>query len=448
MTTITLDLYEPRDYQLPLLNALERDGYRRLLAIFPRRAGKDITCFNIMIRQMLMRPAVYYYIFPTYAQAKKAIWDTITNDGMRVLDYIPQEIIESSNSQELKIRLKNGSLFQLIGSENYNLLMGTNPYGVVFSEYALQNPKTRDYIEPILAANGGWQIIQSTPRAKNHFWHLYQYALKSDKWFVQKLTLDDTKHISQEELDQMRDEGKSEDFIQQEFYCSFDMGVEGAYYTRYVENMRKDGRIGVFPHNPSYKVHTAWDIGVSDSTAIIFFQVIEGRLYIIDTIEKQKEGLEYYATSVNRKPYNYGTHIAPHDIAVKEWGGGLTRFQKAKNLGINFQVAPNIPIMDGIEAVRGTLSICSVDERKAQPLLHALESYREEWDEKNQISRGRPKHDRFSHMADAIRYLAVSVHLVGEGDVLTPDRLRELRQQASGYQGNTIENFFSQHHMR
>lgn len=436
-----LDSFEPRDYQIDLINALEEDEYRKIIVLFPRRAGKDITCLNIMIRQMLLRPLVYYYIFPTYTQAKKAIWDSITNDGIKMMDYFPKDLIDSKNNQEMKITLKNGSLFQLIGSENYNQLMGTNPYGVIYSEYALQNPKAREFISPILAANGGWEIIQSTPRGKNHLWNLYSYAEKSPNWKTIKLTLDDTKHIPMEELERMRDTGVSEDFIQQEFYCSFDMGVEGAYYTRYLQNARDDGRIGLFPYDRTQKVHTAWDIGVDDSTAIIFFQIIDNVIRIIDCYSNQKEGLEHYVTHLHRKPYDYGTHIAPHDIAVKEWGSGMTRFHKASQLGINFQMAPNIPIADGIEAVRSILAACTIHEKGCQHLLDSLESYRQDYDEVNQIYKSKPKHNFASHYADAMRYLAVSKHMFATEE-FNLHEYRARKREAAGYIDNSIENFF------
>ena len=140
-TVVKLNKFTPRSYQLPIMDALVNKGYRRVLAVLPRRAGKDITAWNLCIRSCLKKPCVIYYIFPTYAQAKKVIWDSITNSGERFLDYIPEELIESTNSQELKIRFKNGSLLQLVGSDSYDSLMGTNPQGVVFSEYALQDPR-------------------------------------------------------------------------------------------------------------------------------------------------------------------------------------------------------------------------------------------------------------------------------------------------------------------
>src|SRR5271165_227982 len=182
-TVIKLNKFKPRDYQLPIFDALENKGYKKVLAILPRRAGKDVCGFNLMIRAALKKIGVYYYIFPTYTQGKKILWDSLTNAGDRFLDYIPEELIESMNSQEMKIRLVNGSLIQIVGSDNYDSLVGTNPRGVVFSEYALQDPRAYQFIRPILTANGGWALFLSTPRGKNHMWELYQIALQSPQWF-------------------------------------------------------------------------------------------------------------------------------------------------------------------------------------------------------------------------------------------------------------------------
>ena len=163
-TQIKLDRFEPRPYQVPIIEAIEDKGYKRVLAILPRRAGKDITAFNLCIRALLRKVCVIYYIFPTYSQGKKILWDSITNSGQKILDYIPDELLISKNSQEMKLKFTNGSLFQIVGSDNYDSLMGTNPQGVVFSEYALQDSRAYQYIRPILTANEGWALFISTPK--------------------------------------------------------------------------------------------------------------------------------------------------------------------------------------------------------------------------------------------------------------------------------------------
>jgi len=428
-----LNQFKPRPYQLPLFKALQ-SGFKRVLAILPRRAGKDITALNYVIRQMYERPGVYFYIFPTYSQAKKVIWDSVDNSGKRILDYFPADLVEQKNASEMKIRFKNGSLFQLVGSDNFDSLVGTNPRGCVFSEYALQDPMGWQYIKPILAANGGWAFFISTPRGKNSFWELYQMGMQSPDWFVYKLTLDDTKHIPISEIEKERKYGEmSEDLIQQEYYCSFEMGIEGSYYNKYIDKMKLDGRIGQVPWESAFKVHTAWDIGVRDSTSIIFFQTIGQIVRIIDCYQNSKHGLEHYAEVVASKPYNYGTHIAPHDIRVREWGSGITRIEKARQLGIKFKLADDYSIPDGIEACRSLFSKLWINRDKCKELIKALENYRQEYDAKKRVYKPRPLHDQHSHFCFDGEMLVktskgdIKIKNVREGDsVLTPLGFRKV----------------------
>lgn len=442
--TIHLNKFHPREYQLPIFDAIENKGYKRVVAILPRRAGKDVACWNLMIRQALRTVGVYFYIFPTYSQAKKVIWESVTNDGMRFLDFIPKQVIESTNSQEMRIRFKNGSLMQLVGSDNIDSLMGTNPRGIVYSEYALQDPRAYQLLRPALTAIGGWAIFISTPRGKNSLWELWNIALNNPKdWFAYKLTVEDTEHIDLEEIDRERQSGEmSEDLIQQEYYTSFEMGVEGAYYTKYLDRMRVKGQIGLVPWEPAFKVHTAWDIGVRDSTSIIFFQTIGQTVRIIDYYEKNKEGLEHYAAVLQNKEYTYGKHIAPHDVAVKEWGSGMTRIEKARQLGIKFITAPDVSIADGIEAVRSMLAKTWIDERNCSLLINALENYRQEWDAKKKVYKANPLHNFASHAADSLRYLAVSLPKTKDG-ISSDDRERLYREAVYGEVGNMPSIFRS-----
>jgi len=408
-----LNDFQPRPYQVPILKALDM-GYKKVLAILPRRAGKDITALNYMIMQMYARPGVYYYIFPEFAHAKRVIWDSITCDGKRVLDYFPKHLVIKSNSHEMKITMStaNGgeSLFQLVGANTPDKIRGTNPIGCVFSEYADQDPQCYMLIRPVLANNGGWALFISTPRGKNHLWDMYNTAKKSKHWFSFLLTLDDTKHISQEEIDKEREEAfLTEDLIQQEYYCSFTFGVEGAYYTRYLDRCRFDGRITKVPWDPRFKVHTAWDIGVRDHTSIIFFQEIGKSIHIIDCFEKAKMGLEFYAKILEGKPYLYGKHFAPHDINIQEWGSGITRIEKASQLGIDFTVCKKNYIAEGIEACRSLFPRLWIDEVKCRSLVKSIESYRQEFDSKLRVYKPHPLHDWSSHFCDCLRYLACSL---------------------------------------
>lgn len=390
--------FKPRFYQLPIIDALENKGFKKLLCILPRRAGKDITAWNLAIRQCIRKPCVVFYVFPTFAQARRVIWQSVTNEGRTFLDFIPYELIKSTNSSDMSIRFVNGSLLQLVGSDNYDGLVGTNPSMCVFSEYALQDPRAYQFLRPILTVNDGAALFISTPRGKNAFWDLYQIALNSDEWFCYKLTINDTKHVSQEVIDKEREDGiMSEDLIQQEYYTSFECGVEGSYYAKYLDRMRLNNQIGVIPHQSNHVVHTAWDIGVRDSTSIVFFQCIGTSVHVIDYYENSKEGLEHYVKVLKSKDYLYGSHFAPHDIAVKEFGSGMTRIEKARTLGILFTIAPKVSIMDGIESVRSALSKIYIDEHKCAVLIKALMNYRQEYDHKRKVYMPHPLHDQYSH---------------------------------------------------
>jgi len=440
-TKIHLNRFKPRPYQLGLCNALESGKYKRLLCIWPRRAGKDVCAFNLMLRQALRKIGVYYYIFPEYSQARKVIWDSITTEGVRFLDYIPSELIQSSNSQQMKITLVNGSLIQLVGSDNIDSLMGSNPIGIIFSEYALQDPQAYKFLRPILLGNDGWALFISTPRGKNHLWELYQIAINNpENWFHSKLTIEHTDHITPHQIRKEIAEGLiSEDFAMQEFYTSFDMGVEGSYYAKYIDRLHVRRQIGDIPWESAFKVHVAMDIGVRDSTCLIFFQTIGQTIKIIDTYENSKVGLEHYIQVIRNKPYLYGKFIAPHDMKVQEFGSGLTRLEKAKQLGITFTIAPDLSIIDGIEAVRSTLDKVWIDKDNCKPLIKALENYRQEWDSKKQIYKAHPLHDKFSHFADAMRYLCIS--LPKTQDSLSEKEFNKLKQEAM-YGTQSMPNFF------
>ena len=444
---IVLDIFSPRIYQTPVLDAVENRGYRRMIAILPRRAGKDVAAWNLAIRECLRKRCIIYYVYPSYKQAKKAIWDGITKGGLRFVDFIPKELIYKTNQQEMSVTFKNGSILQLVGSTDYDSFRGTNPSGVIFSEFSRQDPRIyTDVISPILRENGGWCAFISTPFGKNHFWDLYQAALQNPtKWFVLFMTLDDTKHIPLEEIDEER-KTVSEDMIQQEYYCSFTLGVEGAYYAQYMQRMELEERIGKVLWDPGRKVHTAWDLGVRDSTSIIFFQIHGNAINIIDYYEKSKEGLEHYIRVLESKPYQYGKHVAPHDINVKEFGTGMTRLEKGRALGINFIVAPNISIMDGIEAVRTVLPRVSIDEINGKIFIKHLENYRQEYDEKRKVYSNHPLHDHTSHAADAMRYLCLTLNRLQDG--LTAEELdRRYEQVMNGPKGG-LPRFFQDNNYR
>lgn len=235
--------FKARNYQLPFLKAMddgpEHKALKRAVLIWNRRSGKDKTCFNFMVKKAFERVGTYFYFLPSYSQAKKVIWDNIDIDGFKMLDHIPKEVIRNTNATELKIELINGSIIQLMGADEFKKSgVGTNPIGVVFSEYPLNNPEAWNYVSPILAVNGGWAVFNFTPRGMNHGWNVYQQALNNPKWFAELLTVDQTKVLTTEQLEEER-LSNPQDFIDQEYYCKFIEGA-GAFFRR-IDECRYDG---------------------------------------------------------------------------------------------------------------------------------------------------------------------------------------------------------------
>jgi len=401
-----------RDYQEPVIRALE-DGIKRAVCVWHRRSGKDKTFVNYMATKMQERVGAYFYFFPTYAQGKKILWDGRDRAGFKFTDHFPQELRANTNNSEMKIEMNNGALFQVIGTDKIDAIVGSNPVGCIFTEYALQNPVAWDYIRPILAENGGWAIFCFTPRGKNHGHTLFKIARSDPKhWFTQVLTVEDTNAIPKDVLEQERREIIAKDgndaLYQQEYMCSFDVPIQGAYYGQQLMAAEEQGRIGKVPYDPAARVVTAWDLGIGDEMAIWFMQIVGQEIRVIDYYESSGEGLKHYVKILQNKPYVYEDHYAPHDIKVRELSTGKSRLEAAKSLGIDFTVAPMLGVEDGIEAVRMILARCWFDSTNCEKGLSSLRSYHKEWDEKNQVFRLRPHHDWASHGADAFRTFAVS----------------------------------------
>lgn len=417
-----IDRFVPRDYQLDLCHEFESGKRKKFLVIWPRRAGKDICALNLLLRAAIRKVGTYFYIFPTFSSGRRILWDAIDISGKRILNYyVPDEIVESRNEQGMRIRLKNGSQIQILGSDNFDTtLVGTNAVGMVFSEYALSDPRAYSYSIPILKASDGWVLIVSTPRGKNGLWGLYNVALEHpNAWYSQKLSVDDTKHIPIEEIEKEIDQGQmSRDLALQEFWTSFDLGVEGSFYAKYLDELRRKDQITRVIWEPHFPVHTAWDLGYNDPTTIIFFQIINNQIRIIDCYENNKKGLDHYAKIVREKDYVYGKHIAPFDIAVHDLGTGLSRWKMMHDLGISFvrysEKQPSID--DGIETVRRNLPKMWFDLKSCETLIKSLENYRQEYDHKRKVYKQNPLHDNHSHFADAMRYLCVALPMLTNGN--------------------------------
>jgi len=406
--------FTPRSYQDPFFVAMNT-GFKRAVLIWHRRAGKDVTALNYTIEQMLERVGTYYYFFPTYAQGKKVLWKGLRGDGFKFMDHFPDELVVDRNEADLSVELYNGSRFQIVGTDNYDAIMGTNPIGAVFSEYALQDPRAWDLIRPILRENGGWAVFEYTPRGDNHGKTLYDMAKNNPDWYCSLLTVDDTKRenglpiISPQDIMAERAEGMDEETLQQEYYCSFVGSVQGSYFGKQIAEAEKDGRITSVPYDARIKVDTYWDLGMDDSMTIWFTQVVGREIRHIDYLEDSGEGFQYYAKLLSEKPYVYGEHYMPHDVSVRELGTGLSRKDAAENLGIKPVVMiPRVQHKeDSIQAARGIISRCYFDKDKCAEGLSALKNYQKEYDEKKKVFKKKPLHNWAAHGADAFQGFAM-----------------------------------------
>jgi phage terminase large subunit len=386
---------------------------RRGVWIVRRRAGKDLTAWSaVVIPEAWRVVGTYYYFLPRYNHAKKVIWDGIDNEGVPFLDRIPRDIIKGEPLDgEMKVELINGSIIQLIGSDNYDSIVGTNPRGLVFSEWALCDPRAWQYLQPIVAANGGWALFLYTPRGHNHGWDLLNTARAFPaEWFSEVLTIDDTGEMVPGELDEARASGMSEDLIRQEYYCDFEVGNEGSYYGRLMAEARAAGRIGLVPHDPSLKVHTVWDVGVSDHTVIGFVQVKGNAIYAIDYYANHGEGQDHYIRVIEdwgrERGYRYGVHVGPHDIEQRNDRDGKSYKDYALSKGLRFVVVPRASIEAGIEATRTVLPRVYFNQATTERWVAALEAYTKKWNEALHVWSDSPQHDWASHPADMTRYLA------------------------------------------
>ena len=434
MSDILIPKFNPYPYQRDDL-AIMGEGKRRAVWVWHRRAGKDMTSFlGWMVPEALRVTATYFYIFPTYAQGKKIIWDGIDNAGVAILDYIggmlgmtPEQgrKVIQFNETELQITLppvgggSQGSIIQLIGTDNMDRVVGTNPKGVILSEYALQKPQVWSYLRPILEANGGWALFVYTPRGLNHAHKLYTEACKSDAWYASKRTiLDTTKHdgspiISLAQIEQMRDEGESEDIIQQEYFCSFSGAQAGAYYSHLVTKALEQGRVRSGLYDPNLPVDTFWDIGSSDQTVIGFRQTAYGERRWINCIANNREGLDYYASILTElartKGYRYRHHYFPHDMKVVEFSTNESRIAAASRLGIRpCSVVPKRPFYEGVDAVRRAFPKYWFDKDDCADLVTYLTEYHKKWNKEGAVFSDQPDHDTSSHYADMVRYEAIT----------------------------------------
>lgn len=397
---------------------------RWILLILHRRAGKTTALVNHLQRtNCQIEKSKTAYIGPTYRQAERIAWD-IAKEVSRPIPGVRQT--------DLTVTYPNYAKLYLLGQENPDSLRGMALWGAAHDEYPMHNPTVfSTVVSKALADHLGYSIFAGTPKGKNDFWRLFEIAKNSEDWLVIHRTIDDSLRDEQgETIDNLRvaveDDRRliqqglmTQDEFDQEWYCSFNASIKGAYYAKEIAQARKEGRVRSVPHDPALKVHTVWDLGIGKKLVVGFYQKFGPEVRMIDfEYGDDGDGLPQMINRVERKNYIYGQHFAPHDVNAKEIATGKTRYDTAKNLGIEFSVVPEIPVEMGIEKGKLFFSRLWINDPgipaaigepvKGVPYwLDAISQYREEYDEDENFLKGKEHVDWTNDPADVHRYAAL-----------------------------------------
>ncbi len=400
----------PKDHQREVWAYLERGG-KRAIEIWHRRSGKDELGLAWACVAAHQEVGNYWHMLPEASQARKAIWEAIDHRHQRRIDVaFPKALRKNTRNSDMLIELTVGSTWQVVGSDNYDSLVGSTPRGIVFSEWALADPQAWAYLKPILEENGGWALFITTSRGPNHAKRMYESALVNDDWHASVMTAKDTGLMDEVALARIRKEYVS-DFgevvggalFDQEYMCSFEAAILGAVYGAEMGTARKEGRITEVPYDKSLPVETWWDLGYRDSTAIWFIQRQGGKLLAIDYYENNLAGLDHYVQELQARNYVYSHHLVPHDAGQGEVGPGKSLVSQASELGLRMERQPQAPLLPGINATRPVIARMWFDAIKCQRGIDALTNYRYKWDEARHTLSPKPLHDWASHGADALR---------------------------------------------
>ncbi len=415
---IELD-YQPRRAFMPFHERTER--WACLVA--HRRAGKTVSAVNELIRAAAVCASampLFAYIAPYRSQAKSVAWE--------YLKHYARPILASVNESDLYVDLVNGARIRLFGADNADAMRGLGFDGLFLDEYADFKPSVwGSILRPALSDKQGWCVFSGTPKGKNQFWDIYSTAQRiPSEWFCLELPASVSKLLPEGELSAAKAQ-LSPDQYMQEYECSFEAAILGAFYGTEMREATDQGRVTRVAYDNNVPVHTAWDLGYRDDTAVWFYQVIRDEVHIVDFYAISGANIDEIAENILAKPYNFGKHYLPHDARAKTLAaaGKSVIEQLAVHFGINsLAIVPDLSVQDGIQAVRKVLPQCWFDADKCSEGIEALRQYQREYDEDKKAFRQTPRHDWCSHPADAFRMLSIAWR--SEPRVRQPDTARPL----------------------
>jgi len=399
-----------------------------------RRGGKDLFDLKeILLPEAFEKPGSYQYIWPSLKQGRDSFWEGKDEEGRDIMDYyIPHEMILHPDNADMKLTVRaigGTSTIQVFGTNDgqYIALRGKPSNGAVFSEFAFQDPRGDEMISPMIRKTGGWRSYNSTPNGNNHYKKRWELAKVNPNCFPLLATVEDTydhnhnRLITEADIERERADGKSEDFIQQEYYCSFNQGIEGTYVGRQIQQARNDGRILAVPYDSSFSVDTYWDLGVGDAMSIWFVQQVGKEIRFIDYKEQTGSTFSYWARVFKDTGYLFGRHFAPFDIQNREMVGkeeaAKSRLEWAKEVGIKFSITPDASFENSCDAIRGILGLCCFDETKCAVGIKHLEQWGRVWNKLEQRYTDFEKRDPHTHAGAAARYMAINIRQAQGYDV-------------------------------
>lgn len=402
-----------------------------------RRAGKTVAAVNDTLRRATMnkREGDYAYIAPFRSQAKAVAWDYIK--------HYAHGIIESTNEAELMVRLVNGSRFRLFGADNADAMRGLGFDGVYLDEYGDFRPSVwGNVIRPTLSDRRGWAVFAGTPKGHNQFYDIFQMSQRSPDWFSLVLKASDSGILDKEEL-RAASEQLSEDQYNQEYECSFDAAILGAFYGTEMLAVDAENRVTQVAYDEAVEVETAWDLGYRDDTAIWWWQRVGNEIHLIDHYAASGASVRDLAAEIQERPYRYRRHWLPHDARAKTLasGGKSIVEQLGAFLGYsNLAIVPDIGVQDGIQAVRRVLPQCWFDRDKCADGIEALRQYQREYDEDKKVFRKQPLHNWTSHTADAFRMMAVAEK--------KKEEVEQPKKRGTTLQTMTLDELWEEHEQR
>lgn len=393
--------YKPRPQQLVLHEAMDENRF--VVGVMHRRFGKTVCAINQLIKKAIeceLPDPRFCYVAPTYTQAKRIAFDYLVK--------FTRPLGATVNISELRVDFW-GRRISLHGADNPDSLRGTYYDGCVLDEVGDMNPKVwNEVLRPSLSDRLGWCLFIGTPKGRNHFADFRDRAEETDGWKLIEFKASETGIIPESELNAARSE-MGEDKYQQEFECNFNSAVEGAYYGQIVNDLEAKGRITTVDRDDLCKSYVAWDLGMGDSTCLWVAQLVGKEVRLIDFVENNGVGLDWYVNWLKENRYERFDQYLPHDVAVRELGTGKSRQEVLQEAGLEITIAPRLSVADGIQAVRRLLPRCWFDKDKTKQGVNALRNYRREHDEKRNVYYEKPLHDWASHASDSFRYLAITL---------------------------------------